>query len=329
MKRRPPSRAAATLAALPLLVLAAMPAAAGGEPLRVGVSVAPIGWLVEAVGGDAVKVLALAQPGDSAETFQPSDAQVSGLLRARLFFRIGLPFEDSPSFRALLAERTLAMVDLRHGLELHQGLELLEHDHGSAAEHADHHGDDPHFWLSPRRLMVVARTIESELARADPGQAARYRAGADGLVARLDALDTELRLRLAPFRDRPFFVYHPEWSYFAADYGLRQIAIERDGKEPTERELTRLIVQARIVRAGTIFVQPQIAGRGARALAEAIGGRVVVLDALSPEIPKGLETAADLLIESFTPKRVISSDIRRRADTGVRPYGPSHRGLLP
>lgn len=285
-----------------IALLLALPVAA--EPLQVGVSVAPIGWLVERIGGDNVEVQVLARPGDSAETFQPGDAQVSRLMRASLFVRVGLPFEESPAFRALAGQSTLEVIDLRDGLD------LLEHDHGGGGDHDDHHhageheehGVDPHHWLSPRRLVAQTATLERALAARDPENADAYRRGAAEVAALLRTLDADLERRLAPYRGRAFFVHHPEWSYWAADYGLRQLAIEHEGKEPSEAELTRLIELARREDVRTLFLPPQMAGRGTHALAEAIGARVVPLDGLGPDLPALLLKAADQVVASFGPR---------------------------
>lgn len=256
--------------------------------MAVVASLPPAAWLASRLGGERVVVATLALPGESAETFQPTDAQVSAALAARLYLRLGLPFEEGPSFAALAAQPGLVILDLREGLDLLAGDAHLPQGH-----------PDPHYWLSPRRLRLAAARVAAALAALDPEGAAAYAAARDTLDAELARLDAELEALLAPHRGRRFFVFHPEWTYFADDYGLVQVAVEKDGKEPTDRELTLLIAAAREARAGAVFVPPQIASRGGHALAEALGAQAVTLDALGADLPAALRRAAACFAASF------------------------------
>jgi len=279
------------------------PGAADGAPLRVAVSVPPQAWLVEAVGGEWVEVVSLVGPRDSAETYQPTDAQVSRAMGARLFFRGGVPFERGGWFEALASAPGLEVVDLRQGLD--SGPDALPmHHHHPGDEHppeSQRHNDgvDPHLWLSPRRLRVQAGTVSDALARIDPEHAAEYRRNLAATLDRLDVLDRELSRRLAPHAGGSFYVFHPAWSYLAADYGLRQVAIEVDGKSPSDAELTRLQEAARRDAVGVIFVQPQMPHQAADAVAAELGAETVVLDPLAPDVPANLLRAADAIAASY------------------------------
>ncbi len=108
------------------LALLAVPAL-GEEPMRVGVTIAPVAWLVEQVGGERVAATALVGPGESPATFLPSDRQVSGLMRSAVYFRIGVPCEQGPWLDAVRRSGRLEVVDLRRGVEL---LPVPRHAHG-------------------------------------------------------------------------------------------------------------------------------------------------------------------------------------------------------
>lgn len=253
---------------------------AAEEPLAVVVSVAPQSWLVEQIGGGRVEVRVLLAPGESPGLYQPTDAQVTQLVRSAIYFRIGVPFEGGPWFNAIHAMGRPEVVDVRDGVDVHE--------------------NDPHIWLSPGRLKIQARTVATALARVDPEHRGEYASGLQRVELELDRLDREIRQRLEPYSGRTFFVYHPSWSYFAEDYELRQVAVEIDGKDPSDRELTELQRLARSKRISVVFVQPQIRGRGAEAVATTIGGRVEVLDPLMSNVPANLLAVAEMLVESFT-----------------------------
>lgn len=95
------------------------------------------------------------------------------------------------------------------------------------------------------------------------------------------------------------FVFHPAWGYFAAEYGLRQVAIQVQGKEPADRELTEVQKLARQEGVKVIFVQPQFASGAPEAVARAIGGRVQSLDDLAPDVLAGLLETAKRIAEAY------------------------------
>ena len=300
-----PGRSATRIAGSLLLLFLVHPGPeirAAGTPLRVAVTVPPQAWLVERIGGEAVEVLVMVGAGESPATFQPSDAQVTALSRVALYFRIGVPAERGPWFQALRANDEHRIVDLRDGLAMRP---MSRHghrhgDHGPDRAH-DSGGLDPHVWLSPRRLLMMAEKVVRELAAADPDRRPVYEAAGARLVAELEALDTELQNRLVPLAGTSFIVFHPAWGYFADDYGLRQIAIEIEGKEPSEIEMTRLAREARELGARAIFVQPQITGRSARSIAAAVGAKVVTIDPLAEDVVENLRQVAELLVATAPP----------------------------
>jgi len=283
---------------------------AGEGPLPVAVSVTPQAWLVKQIGGERVDVITVVQPGASPATYQPTDAEVSRVMSAVIYFRIGVPFENGAWFSAIQSAGAMEIVDTRGNIQL-RDIEAHRHDDEHAHEEHDHAdeghehvcdhacGKDPHIWLSPPLLKRQAALIAEALAAAAPDHAGEFDENLQSLRARLDAVDAEIRERLAPHEGQAFFVFHPAWGYFADEYGLTQIAIEVEGKEPSDSELTEVQRQARESGAQVIFVQPQISGQSAEAVARAIGGRVEQLDPLAEDVAAGLLSAADAIAQSL------------------------------
>jgi zinc transport system substrate-binding protein len=259
----------------------------------------PYRWLVQQIGGDRVEVVTLVKPGDSAELYQPTDAEVSRVMQAAVYFRTGMPFERGPWLDAMRANPTIQIVDLLAGIPLRP---MEEHPHGQAGSrgvHASHAADDPHVWLSPRLLKTQARTVAETLQALDPDHAKEYQENLRLLEARLDQADRSIREKLQPLGGKAIFVFHPAWGYFADQYGLRQVAIQIEGKEPTDQELTRLQQQARQEGARVIFVQPQFAAGAAEAVARAVGARVETLDDLAPDVIAGMLQTAAKVVEAY------------------------------
>jgi len=266
--------------------------------LVVAVGILPDRWLVEQIGGDHVEAIALVKPGDSAELYQPTDAEVSRLMQSAVYFRTGMPFENGPWLDALTANPKIRLADLLAGIRLRPTEDHAHREPLGETPHETPGAGDPHVWLSPRLLKIQARTVAAQLAELDPEHAKDYEWNRADLDARLDQADRTIRKMLEPLRGKAMFVFHPAWGYFADEYGLRQAAIQVKGKEPTDQELTELQELARREGARVIFVQPQFAAGAAEAVARAIGARVETLDDLSPDVIAGLLETAEKLVEA-------------------------------
>lgn len=256
-----------------LLVMASAPAA--WAKVDAFVSILPQAYFVERIGGELVDVDVLVGPGQSPATYDPSPRQLTRLAQADVFFRIGVPFENRLIKKITGAFPDLNVVDTRRGVKL---LHLDEHDHDG---HAHHDVQDPHIWLDPLRVKIQAKTIADELARLDPDHADAYKKNLAAFHAELDRVDKEIKAMLAPYRGRAFMVFHPAYGYFADAYGLRQVAVERGGREPTPRQLAHWIDTARKNDIRIVFVQPQFSQNAAERLADSIDGAVKPMDPLA------------------------------------------------
>ncbi len=279
----------AAIAALFLLLAGPLLA----RPLPLCASVPPVAALAQAVGGDAVRVHSLLRPGDNPVTFSPTPRQMTRLADSRAFVRIGLPFETAWLPRIQAVNPGMRIIDLRQDID-----HLLAHHHTHAGrEDVDHDTPDPHLWTDPLLLIRMSETLREALSRLDPAHADDYRRRQARLARRLRALHRELRDRLAPLKGRAFLVFHPAWGYFARRYGLRQLAIQHQGKQGGARWMASLIAEARRAHIHLVLVQPQFDRRLARRIAHAIDGRVVAIDPLARDYQGALRRLADTLLE--------------------------------
>ncbi|MGB5733205.1 MAG: zinc ABC transporter substrate-binding protein, partial [Thiohalocapsa sp.] len=240
-------------------------------------------------------------PGQSPATYDPSPKQIAALADADLYVRVGVPFEDAWMPRIRAANPGMPVLDLRDGLPLRP---QAQHDHvaDGHAMHDEAEGMDPHVWTSPRLAQRMAVAIRDALTALDPDGAAGYAANQAAFDARLAGLDAELSATLDQLESRNFLVYHPAWGYFADAYGLTQIPIEREGKQPSARRLTALIEQARAADTRVIFVQPQFDRRAAARVAQEIGGRVEAVDPLAADYFDNLRQIAELIAAAQDPR---------------------------
>jgi zinc transport system substrate-binding protein len=160
-------------------------------------------------------------------------------------------------------------------------------------------GDDPHIWTNPLFARRMAEHMRDGFVRIDPAHAGEYDRNYRLLANDLDALDRDIRERLAPFAGRAFLVFHASWGYFADAYGLMQIAIEGEGKEPGPRSLAATIDAARRSGCRVVFVQPQFSRATAEVVAHELGARVVAIDPLGEDYIANLRRVAAALVEAF------------------------------
>jgi len=271
-------------------------------PLRIFVSIPPQADLVERVGGSHVQVEILVGPGQSPHTFTPTPSQIVELQKCDAYFSIGLPFESRLLEKALSSRPDLNVIDSRAGIELR--LMDTDHDHDHDADHSQCNSisaaaPDPHVWLDPKRTKTIVQNIYVELCMLDPERREEYRARLTAFREELTKLDARIAETLAPLQGREFFVFHPAYGYFGDSYGLVQKAVEIEGKEPTPRQITELIQQAKAANVKVIFVQPQFALGSARAIAREIDGAVVPLDPLARDYLKNMDDMARKLVDAL------------------------------
>lgn len=258
---------------------------ADGEPLYV--SILPLRSLVQGIVGDDFDIEVLVPPGASPETFEPTPRQFVGLNKARMVFNVGLiNFETT-----LLAkvEDQAKVVDLSRGIELIAGT----CSHGSHG-HTHTHGIDPHVWTSPRALQKMAENAYEAIREAYP-DSVKYETNYRLLQQELKALDERTAARIAASDVEYFIIYHPALTYYARDYGLRQIAIEADGKEPSAKQLTQLIRQAREDGVRRILYQSQFPASAVEVIARDIDAEYAEVDPLREDVIANIEEITGII----------------------------------
>lgn len=302
--------------ALCLTMVTPVIASAADAPLQISVSIPPQKYFVERIGGDLVRTTVMVPPGADPHTYEPKPSQLRGLSGSRIYFSIGAPFEDAWLARIVAAaEPSLSVVPMHKGVTLLPAAAPLHSDEAEHAEGKEHHEDhhahadghghdhgttDPHVWLSPMLVRHMSLAIRDALAKADPAHAATYRANYDRFAADIDAMDKKFADLFAalPQDRRRFLVFHPSWNYFAHNYGLTELSIEVEGREPSPRQLRAIIDLARRERITTIFVQPQFSRRAAQTIATEIGARLVDADPLAEDWAANLERTAKALAQA-------------------------------
>ena len=253
-----------------------------GKPL-VAVTIPPQAYLVERLADEWVDVQITMPPGTNPHTYEPTIEQARTMGDAAIYVEVGhpkVPFERGWVERLLDENENVELVDCSQGVTVD--------------------GEDPHLWTSPAAVRTMVPRIAAALADLLPTHATEIEQRKNALLADIEKVDSEARASFANVTKRRFYVFHPGWGYFARDYGLEQVAIEEEGKEPDPARLARLMERAKQDGVKVIFVAPQFSKRSAELVANEIGARLVMLDSLALDWPATMRTAAREISEALT-----------------------------
>ena len=268
--------------------------------VAVFVSIVPQKYFVQQIGKDLVDVQVMVRPGASPHIYEPKPRQMVAISKAKIYFAIGVTFEKIWLRKIASANLGISIVHTDRSIEkipMVANLNLVKADHNKAEYDSErerhHHGElDPHIWLSPSLVMIQARMILTALQEVDPMNRLVYEANYKAFISELIELDAELANTFSGKLGLQFMVFHPSWGYFADRYGLKQIPVEIEGKDPKPAQLKILIEHAKRHGIKVIFVQPQFSIKSAELIAREIGGQAVFANPLAEDWADNLRKVA-------------------------------------
>jgi zinc transport system substrate-binding protein len=210
---------------------------------------------------------------------------------SQLYLQIGAPFEGPVLAKVADLMPELRVVDCRAGVKL-EPIEGEGHGHGDQLL-------DPHIWLDPQRMKLIARTSAEALQELLPVRAQEIEGRLVTLLSAIDETDRRVAEILAPYAGRTLLVFHPAYGYFARRYDLIQKAVEVEGKAPSARRLAKVIDELNDQSARALFIQPQFSRSSAERVAAALDCEIVELDPLAGDYLANLETMAARIAEAL------------------------------
>ena len=252
--------------------------------VNVAVSIPPQEYILEQIAPNLVDTEVVVKPGNSPHTYEPKPSQMIALSKAKIYFAIGVEFEDSwlPKFKAQNSNLLI----------VHTDKNITKFPITSKEEAGEL---DPHIWLSPKNLKVIAKNMADALIKVDANHTKEYKDNLNKFIANLDNLDKEIKEKLSKLKNRNFLIFHPSWGYFAKDYNLKQIAVEIKGKEPSAKELISVMKLAKKTGVKVIFTQPEFSQKSANLIAKELGIKVVKVSPLTKDIIKNISNFANVL----------------------------------
>lgn len=255
----------------------------GLDKLNIVVSVIPQIYFVKKIGGDSVNVNAMVPDGRSPETYEPLVSQMKIIKNADIYIGVGMEFEKVWKDRFKGANPNLKIIDLSTHLNLR---EITHLDISSSHHHTRY---DPHIWLSVALAKDEAKQICEILTNLRPQNAKKYNENLQKFLDEITQLDTSIRQIFAdPNAQKSFVVYHPAFSYLAAEYGLDEIALEADGKPPKTKRMMEIqdIIKQKNIKV--VYIQPQFSKKRVLALASDLKLKVLELNPLAQDWEKNI-----------------------------------------
>jgi zinc transport system substrate-binding protein len=247
------------------------------KELNIVVTILPQKYFVEKIGGNLLNVTVMVEKGNDPHTYEPKTSKMIALSKADIYFTISLPLEKKWIDKMRGSNKKLKVIPMDKGIEKIFSESYLDNNNENSLH------EDSHTWLSPALVRIMAENIRDALMKEDTTHNISYYRNFLNFIKEINRVDTKIAdIFLNSKNDKHMFmVYHPSFSYFAKSYGLKQIAIEAEGKEPSPKRLISTIKTAKENDIKIIFVEPQFDKKSARSIAQSINAKLVEIDPLS------------------------------------------------
>jgi zinc transport system substrate-binding protein len=265
----------------------------------ISVSILPQKYFIEAIAGKRFNVNVMIPPGASHSSYEPTARQMNLLVNSPAYFKIGhLDFELSWMDRFTGVNPNMKVYDMSEGIELIRG----NHDHhqesGEIHTEDNEKGIDPHTWMSPGNVKIIARNILKSLIDLYPVDSAFFTSNYNSFRLEVDSIGNLYQENETKLKGRSFIIYHPALAYLARDYGMEQIVLEFDGKEPPPARIKSIIDLARQKNIRTIFVQKQFSIDNSRSLAKEINAQIIPIDPMDENWEGQMVKILELLLSN-------------------------------
>ena len=288
---------------LAIVAIGVLASASAVAAPKVVVSIKPLGSLVEGVMAGVGTPSVIVGGGRSLHTFsmRPSDAKA--LNDAEVVFWVGEGLETflAKPLLALSGRATIIELSQTPGLTLLPGREggvWEEHDEDHDAPAVDHdHQLDGHIWLDPVNAKAIIGAVQLALSQADRPNASVYAANAKAVMARIEALDDELRATLGPVKHEPFVVFHDGYQYFEKHYGLNavgSITVNPD-RMPGAKRVGEIKNKIKSLKAACVFAEPQFEPKLVQTLVEGSDAKTGTFDPEASTLRAGPDLYFELM----------------------------------
>lgn len=251
------------------------------------VSIPPYAFLAKRIGGTSFEVQTIVSESSNPHVFEPKPKDVADVQSANIWFKIGEPFEEKIE-RALPSDT--------HVVNINEKLALLP---ASAHCKHSHHKDakDLHTWLSPHLFSVQAQEMAKTLMTQYPEYTKEISKNLDQLYSDLNVVERQIATQLRKYEGSTIMVSHPALAYYCHDYGLKQLSVECEGKEPTIKQVQNVISTARAASVKNVLLMPQYSNKGALLIAEELNLATETINPYSEEYINNIKQITQAIIK--------------------------------
>lgn len=280
--------------------------ACGGEKKTetklIAVSILPQKYFIKKIAGDYFDINVMVLPGESPATYSPTPEQMVKLSKTNLYFKIGhIGFEKAWMNNLKENNPNMKVIDCSKGIGLIEGEDVHDcsnHDGHHHHEH-NHSGVDPHLWVSPLQALKVAENTYEALIANYPEKKELFKKNYSQLKKEIEETHLQIKNKIETTKNKSFLIFHPALSYLARDYGLNQIPIEVDGKEPGASHLKEIIDLGKKEQIKVVFIQKQFDMENAKTVAAEIGATVIQINPLDEDWNRSIMFIADELSKAL------------------------------
>ncbi len=244
-----------------LFLLFTLPLAA----INISVTILPQKGIVKAIGGDEVNINVMVPPGNSPATYSPNFAQLKKLKNSDIYFTIGVPFDKKYLNKIKEINPHIKIIYLG---------KFIKKD------------SNPHIWLSPALLSLQAKVVLDTLLKFDPKNKITYLNNYQKFISELTALEIQ---GFKTIKQKAFITFHPSFYYFAKDFHIKQLSIQKEGKNPSFAYLSKIIELAKKENVKTVIISPEFPMKYAKIVANKIGAKVIIISPLNEKVQKTIK----------------------------------------
>ncbi len=259
----------------------------------VTVTIEPVKYFIDRLTSQKIKVNVMVPVGASPATYSPAPDQLMQLSSSKLYVKVGhLGFEEAWMPRMEELNPEMDVVNLSRNVSLIRGGEYV---HG---DHVHYGGSDPHIWTSPAVVMTFLPDLKKGLITSFPEHRVLIEENYTALLQDVKEMHNAFSDLASRVVHKKFMIFHPALTYLARDYGLEQISIEYEGKEPSPKKLRELIDVANDENIRLILIQKEFDRRNAEMVKEATGAELRTINPLSYDWVEEMQKIHDLF-ETF------------------------------
>lgn len=241
------------------------------KKLKVTVTIATYADFVKKIGGDKVEVNILVPPNAEPHNYEPQPAQISELAKSDLYVKIGagMGFEESFSEKIKSINKKIKIINSAEGINIYN--------------------NDPHVWLGINEARIIVKNIYKNLVKELPADSVYFTNNLDKFLNLLLVEEMKIKEAFSKRKTDYVLVYHPAWHYFFNGFGIIQLGIEKDGKEPNARDLQEVINISKKNNVRVVFIEPQFNKESAMAIAKQLNASIDVINNIPTDYIKNLE----------------------------------------